>query len=109
MGNVLVVDKEALEQSVKEAGQQSQKKSVIGYCSYGATYASRVKRGGDCQARRNRQSANRESSRDIHTVSGALARTLNPLQGSSVLRNTETSSKLQVLQQFSVTGSEDGN
>ena len=48
-------------------------------------------------------------SRDMHTVSGALARALNPLQGGSVPRNTETSSKLQLLQQFSVTGSEDGN
>ena len=109
VGNVLVVDKVALEQSVKDAGQQSQKRSVIGYCSCGATYPSRVKRGGDRQARRNRQRANRECSRDMHTVSGALARALNPLQGGSVPRNTETSSKLQLLQQFSVTGSEDGN
>ena len=100
VGNVLVVDKEALEQSVKDAGQQSQKRSVIGYCSCGATYPSRVKRGGDRQARRNHQRANRECSRDMHTVSGALARALNPLQGGSVPRNTETSSKLQLLQQF---------
>ena len=94
---------------MKDAGQQSQKRSVIGYCSCGATYPSRVKRGGDRQARRNRQRANRECSRDMHIVSGALARTLNPLQGGSVPRNTETHSKLQVLQQFSVTGFEDGN
>ena len=79
MGNVLVVDKVALERSVKDAGQQSQKRSVIGYCSCGATYPSRVKRGGDRQARRNRQRANRECSRDMHTISGALARALNPL------------------------------
>ena len=52
VGNVLVVDTEALERSMKDAGQQSQKRSVIGYCSCGATYPSRVKRGGDRQARR---------------------------------------------------------
>ena len=46
VGNVLVVDKVALERSVKDAGQQSQKRSVIGYCSCGATYPSRVKCGG---------------------------------------------------------------
>ena len=109
VGNVLVVDKVALERSVKDAGQQSQKRSVIGYCSCGATYPSRVKRGGDRQTRRIRQRANRECSRDVHTVFGALARALNPLQGGSVPRNTETFSKLQLLQQFSVTGSEDGN
>ena len=79
VGNVLVVDKVALERSVKDAGQQSQKTSVIGYCSCGATYPSRVKRGGDRRARRNRQRANRECSRDMHTVSCALARALNPL------------------------------
>ena len=45
----------------------------------------------------------------MHTVSGALARALNPLQGGSIPRTTETSSKLQLLQQFSVTGSKDGN
>ena len=109
VGNVLAIDTEALEQSVKDAGQQSQKRSVIGCCSCGATYPSRDKRGGDRRARRNRQRANRECSRDMHTVSGALARALNPLQGGSVPRNTETSSKLQLLQPFSVTGSEDGN
>ena len=42
VGNVLVVDKVALEQGVKDAGQQSQKRSVIGYCSCGAVYPSRA-------------------------------------------------------------------
>ena len=45
----------------------------------------------------------------MRTVFGALARALNPLQGGSAPRNIETSSKLQILQQFSVTGSGNGN
>ena len=48
VGNVLVVDTEALEQGEKkQAGQLPQKGSVVGYCSCGAAYPSRVKRGGD--------------------------------------------------------------
>ena len=110
VGNVLVVDKAALEQGEKEkAGQLPQKGSVVGYCSCGAAYPSRDKRGGDRQARRKCQRANRERSREMHTVSGALARALNPLQGGSVPRNTETPSKLQILQQLAVTGSGTGN
>ena len=109
VGNVLVVDRVALEQGAKEVGQQSQKRSVIGYCSCGAAYPSRVKRGGDRQARRGRQRANRECSRDLHTVSSVLARALNPLKGGSAPRITETLSKMQTLQQFAVTESEAGS
>ena len=50
---------------------------------------------------------NRGRSRDDRIVSGVLARALNPLQGGSAPRNTETPSKLQLLQQFAVAGLEE--
>ena len=93
----------------EEAGQRSQKGSVIGYCSCGAAYPPRVKCGGDRTARRQCQRVNRGRSRDDRIVSGALARALNPLQGGSIPRNTETPSKLQLLQQFTVAGSAKGS
>ena len=106
----LVCDLEALEQRMEEkAGQRSQKGSVIEYCSCGAAYPPRVKRGGDRKARRQRQRVNRGRSRDDRVVSGALARALNPLQGGSVPKNTGTPSKLQLLQRFTVAGSEKGS
>ena len=67
---------------------------------------SRIKRGGDRKARRQRQRVNRGRSRDDRVVSGALARALNPFQGGSVPRNTGTPSKLQLLQRFTVAGSD---
>ena len=95
VGGVLVCNMEALEQRMEgEAGQRSQKGSVIGYCSCGAVYPPRVKRGGDRDARRIKQRANRGRSRDNRTISCALARALNPLQGGSTPRNTEMPSKL---------------
>ena len=110
VGNVLVCDLEALEQQMEEkAGQRSQKGSVIGYCSCGAAYPPRVKRGGDRKARRQRQRVNRGRSRDDRVVSSALARALNPAKGGSVPRNTETPSKLQLLQRFTVAGSAEGS
>ena len=110
VGDVLVGDMEALGQRMEgEAGQRSQKGSVIGYCSCGAAYPPRVKRGGDRNARRMKQRANRGCSRDNRTISCALARALNPLQGGSAPRNTEMPSKLQLLQQFAVAGSKEGN
>ena len=81
---------------------------MIGYCSCGAAYPPRVKRGGDREARRQRQRVNRGRFRDDRIVSGALTRALNPLQGGSVPRNTEAPSKLQLLQQFAVAGIEEG-
>ena len=81
---------------------------MIGYCSCGAAYPPRVKRGGDREARRQRQRANRGHSRENRIVSCALARALNPLQGGSAPRDTETPSKLQLLQQFAVAGSAEG-
>ena len=70
--------------------------------------STRVKRGGDRDARRMKQRVNRGRSRDNCTISCALARALNPLQGGSTPRNTEMLSKLQLLQQFAVAGPEDG-
>ena len=59
VGDVLVIDMEALELVKEEgAGQRSQKGSVIGYCSCGAAYPPRVKRGGDRNTRREKQRAN---------------------------------------------------
>ena len=54
VGDVLVIDTEALElmNEETEAGQRSQKGSVIGYCSCGAMYPPRVKLDGDRDARR---------------------------------------------------------
>ena len=110
VGDVLVIDTEALElMKEEEAGQRSQKGSVMGYCSCGAAYPPRVKRGGDRDTRRKKQRVNRGRSRDDRTISCALARALNPLQGGSAPRNTEMPSKLQLLQQFAVAGSEEGN
>ena len=109
VGNVLVVDIQTLEQGMEtRAGQRSQKGSVIGYCSCGAAYPPRVKCGGDREARRQKQRANRGRSRDNRTISSALARVLNPLQGGSASRTTEIPSKLQLLQQFAVARSEEG-
>ena len=109
VGDVLEIDVEALEQRMeRDVGQQSQKGSVIGYCSCGAAYPPRIKRGGDRGARRQRQRANRGHSRDDRIVSCALARALNPPQGGSVPRDTETPSKLQLLQQFAIAGSAEG-
>ena len=93
----------------EKAGQRSQKRFVIGYCSCGAAYPPRVKRGGDHKARRQRQRVNRGRSRDNRVVSGALVRALNPLRGGSVPRNTGTPSKLHLLQRFTVAGSEKGS
>ena len=108
VGDVLVIDMEALE-FVKEegAGQRSQKGSVIGYCSCRAVYPPRVKRSGDRDARRIKQKANRGRSRDNRAISCALARALKPLKGGSAPRNTEMRSKLQLLQQFAVAGFEE--
>ena len=81
---------------------------MIGYCSCGAAYPPWVKRGGDRDARCMKQRANRSRSRDNQTISCALMRALNPLQGGSAPRNTEMPSKLQLLQQFVVARSEEG-
>ena len=82
VGDVLEIDVEALEQRMeRKADQKSQKGSEIGYCRCGAAYPSRVKCGGDCKDRRQKQRANRDCSRDDCIVLGALARALNPLQG----------------------------
>ena len=109
VGNVLVVDIEALELGMEgRAGQQSQKGTVMGYCSCGAAYPPRDKRGGDCKARRKKQRANWGRSRDNRTISCALARALNPLKGGSAPRNTEVPSKLHLLQQFAVAGLKKG-
>ena len=56
VGGVLVFDEEALEQ-VKEkrnAGQRQQQGVAVGCCRCGSTHPSRVKRGGDRSARRER-------------------------------------------------------
>ena len=64
--------------------------------------------GGDRKARRKKQRANRGRSKDNRVISCALARALSPLQGGSASRTTEMPSKLQLLQQFAVAGSEEG-
>ena len=109
VGDVLEINVEALEQQrERDAGQRSQKGFVIGYCSCGAAYQPRVKRGGDREARHQRQRVNRGRSRDDHIVLCALVRALNPPHGGSVPRDTETPSKLQVLQQFTIAGFAEG-
>ena len=57
VGDVLEINVEALEQRMeRDAGQRSQKGSVIGYCRSGVAYSPRIKRGGGREARRQRQS-----------------------------------------------------
>ena len=111
VGNVLVVDLEALEQVKEEesAGQRRQKRVAVGYCSYGPAYPPRDKRGGDRLARRQKQRANRGRSRDDCMVSQVLAHSLSPLHGGSDSRISDTPGKLQILQQFTVAGFEMGN
>ena len=59
------------------------------------------KHGGNREARRARQRANRERLRDERVVSRMLAQVLSPSQGGSAQRNPETIGKLQVLSNFS--------
>ena len=109
VGDALEIDVEALEQQMeRDVGQRSQKGSVIGCCSCGAAYPPQDKCSGDCKARRQRQRVSQGRSSDDRIVSGALARALNPLQDGSAPRDTETSNKLELLQQFAVAGSEEG-
>ena len=109
VGGVLEFDEVALEQEMrKRAGQRPQMGTVVGHCSYGAACPSREKRGGDRLARRERQRALRDRSRDDRVLSRVLASTLNPLQGGSVSRTAERPSKLQLLQQYAVAGFEEG-
>ena len=80
VGGVLEFDQVALEQELKSrAGQQSQLGTVVGHVSGGAACPSREKRGGDRIARRERQRALRDRSRDDRTLSRMWARTLSPL------------------------------
>ena len=53
VGNVLEINMEALEQEKEkgDAGQRQQKGFAVGYCSCGAAYPPRDKRGGDRLAR----------------------------------------------------------
>ena len=74
----------------------------------GAACPSRETRGGDRIARRERQRALRDRSRDDRILSRVLGRALSPLQGGSVPRKAERPSKLQLLQQFAVAGYGDG-
>ena len=96
MGGVLVCNEVALEQEMerRKAGQRRQQGVAAGYCSCGAAYPSRDKCGGDRMARRERQRANRERSRDDRILSCVLAKTLSPFQGGSVSRIAERPSKL---------------
>ena len=111
VGNVLVCDWEALKQAKhrRNAGQRQKQGVSVGYCSCGTAYPPRDKRGGDRMARRQRQRANRGRFRDDCTVSRVLAQSLNPLQGGSDSRTSETTSKLQIFQQFSIAGDGHGS
>ena len=75
VGDVLEINLEALKQEKEKesAGQRRQKGIAVGYCSCGAAYPPRDKRGGDRLARRQRQRANRGRFRDDCTVSRVLA------------------------------------
>ena len=110
VGSVLEVDLVALEQVKKErdAGQRQYQGGTVGCCKCGFAHPPRDKRGGDRNARRQRQRANRGRSRDDCTVARVLASLLNPLQGGSKPRKSATTSKLQLVQQFAVAGSEKG-
>ena len=92
-----------------DAGQQQRSKIAVGYCSCGAAYPSRLQRGGNREARRQRQRAKRERLRDERTVSRTLARSLSPFQGGSDPRNPETTGKLQILQKLNIPSAAKGN
>ena len=109
VGGVLEFDEVGLEQELRRrAGQRPQLGTVVGHCSCGTACPSREKCGGDRMARRERQRALRDRSRDDRALSHVLARTLSPLQGGSVPRTVERPSKLHLLQRFAVAGYEDG-
>ena len=110
VGCVLEVNLEALEQLKRErnAGQRQQQGVAVGCCKCGFAHPPRDKRGGDRMARRQRQRVNRGRSRDDCTLAQALAQSLNPLQGGSDSRDLATTSKLHILQQFSVAGNGNG-
>ena len=110
-GSVLTCDMVALRQEVEkdDVGQWQRLPIAVGYCSCGAAYPSRVQRGGNREARRRRQRANRESLRDVGTISRTLAQSLSPYQGGSDLRNPEIAGKLQILRDFSSFSVVDGN
>ena len=91
----------------RSVGQWQQQGVAVGCCGCGSAHPPRDKRGGDCIARPQKQRANRGRSRDDCIVVQALAQSLNPLPGGSDSRNLATTSKLQILQQFSVAGTED--
>ena len=103
-GSVLEIDMVALRQEMdkENAGQRQQKGIAVRYCSCGAAYLSRVQRGGDRDARRKRQRANRERLRDNRTVSRILAQSLSSIQGGSDSRNPETIGELHLLQRIAV-------
>ena len=86
----------------RDASQQRQKGTVVGYRSYGVAYPSRVQHGGNRNARRKRQRANRERLRDDRVVLQALVQSLSSLQGGSDSSDLETTGKLCVLHQFTV-------
>ena len=92
-----------------DVGQWQRSQIAVGYCSCGAAYPSRVQHGGNREARRRRQRANRESLRDFGTISRTLAQSLSPCQGGSDLRNPEITGKLQILRDFSSFSVADGN
>ena len=109
-GGVLIMNEEALKQVMeKKADQRSLDQPVMGCCSCGATHPSRRRRGGNRDARRQRQREKRESFRDGQTLSSVLAEALNPSQGGSAPRTTERPVQLQKLQQFAVNRLEKGD
>ena len=110
VGCVLEVNMEALEQVKREkiAGQRQQHGVAVGCCRCGSAHPPRDHRGGDRIARRQKQRANRGRSRDDCTVARALAQSLSPLQGGSDSKTSATTSKLQILQPFSIAGTETG-
>ena len=69
-GSILIANMAALRQEMeREASQQRQKGTVVGYYSCGAAYPSCVQCGGNRSARRKRQRVNWECFRDDRVVS----------------------------------------
>ena len=99
---VLTIDMAALGQMKEKntADQRQKKKTVVDYSNSGVTQSSHTNRARNRLEKRQRERCKRESLRDQRTITQTLARSLNPNEDGSDLRNLAIIGKLQSLQQI---------